>query len=500
MTYSNWTRLLLTSVLAEVDDELRQTMDPLLRQIVKTVITFLRNEVSPASSLRFEEGLDQVLRNLGRVVTEWTYNHIEADDPRRLPHDVHFESGGYRRINHKTPNRNVATLFGKITLWRFGYRDWQREGGEPMLFPLERQLGLVGSASAALASAAGRYLAEAGATQDVVLDRLRREHGVEWGTKKLREVSARLADAMQPFCRPFQAAKVLVWLKQAFDAKGNRRPVLSVGRDGITLGMQPGNAFEVATSATMTVYDRQGKRLGTIYLAQPPELGQQTISDELTALIAEVLSQWEGPTPRLCYVTDAGDNETAYYRKVLRPMRHPRSGEQLDWQWVVDYYHASQRITVLAEALFGQTRAAESWARRMRKLLLKPNGPSRVLHAAAAMRSRRGVIAHRRRDYRRAYEYLRQRTRHMQYWEYRRRHLPIGSGITEAACKTVFTQRLKLSGMRWKHEGAGIVLTLRVILLSGIWEEVYGAALQSYATPPVRTYEAFHARTLAIAA
>ena len=88
----------------------------------------------------------------------------------------------------------------------------------------------------------------------------------------------------------------------------------------------------------------------------------------------------------------------------------------------------------------------------------------------------------------------------MQYWEYRRRHLPIGSGITEAACKTVFTQRLKLSGMRWKHEGAGIVLTLRVILLSGIWEEVYGATLQSHATSPVRTYEVFHARTLAIAA
>ena len=201
MVYSNWTRLLLASVLAEVDDELRQTMDPLLRQIVKTVITFLHNEVSSTSSLRFEEGLDQVLRDLGRIVTEWTYNHVEPEDPQSLPHDVHFESGGYRRLNHKTPNRNVATLFGKITLWRFGYRDWQREGGEPMLFPLERLLGLVGGASAALASVAGRYLAEAGATQGVVLDRLRREHGVEWGTKKLREVSARLADAMQPFCR-----------------------------------------------------------------------------------------------------------------------------------------------------------------------------------------------------------------------------------------------------------------------------------------------------------
>jgi hypothetical protein len=470
-------------------DEVRRILEPLLETIVKAILAFLHNEVSPTSTLRFEKELQQLLREVGRAATEWTYNHVEAEDPRSLPHDVHWEGSGYRRINRKTHHRHVATLFGKITLARFGYRDWQRDGGEPTLFPLERQLGLVGGASPALASAAGHYLAEAGATQGVVLDRLRKEHGVVWGTKKLREVAGRLADAMQPFCRTFQAEKVLAWLKQASDGKGNRQPVLSVGRDGITLGMQPGDSFEVATSATMTVYNRQGKRLGTVYLAQPPELGQQAMTDELTALITEVLSRWEGPTPRLCYVTDAGDNETAYYRQVLRPMPHPRTGKRLEWQWVVDYYHASLRITVLAEALFGQTRAAEAWARRMRKLLLKPNGPSRVLHAAAARRSAHGVIAHRRRDYNRAYEYLRQRTRHMQYAEYRRRHLPIGSGVTEAACKTVFTQRLKLSGMRWKHEGARTVLTLRVILLSGVWEDVYAAAMKALATPTIRTYQ-----------
>ena len=80
----------------------------------------------------------------------------------------------------------------------------------------------------------------------------------------------------------------------------------------------------------------------------------------------------------------------------------------------------------------------------------------------------------------------------MQYCEYRRQHLPIGSGVTEAACKTVFTQRLKLSGMRWKHEGGRTVLTLRVILLSGIWEDVYAAATRSLCTAdpnsPVLTY------------
>jgi len=61
----------------------------------------------------------------------------------------------------------------------------------------------------------------------------------------------------------------------------------------------------------------------------------------------------------------------------------------------------------------------------------------------------------------------------MQYYTYKKQHLPIGSGITEAACKMVFTQRLKLSGMRWTKAGAQIILDLRVVLLSGIWDGAY---------------------------
>ena len=43
-------------------------------------------------------------------------------------------------------------------------------------------------------------------------------------------------------------------------------------------------------------------------------------------------------------------------------------------QWVVDYYHVSERLTTLAEALFGTGRQAWAWMRRMQKLLLKRIG------------------------------------------------------------------------------------------------------------------------------
>jgi hypothetical protein len=447
----------------------------------------LDDEPNPAAALAFERELARETRQLGRQVVEHVYNQLEPAEPESLPHYVHYEAGEYRRLNRKTPNREVATLFGKITLWRHGYRYIHRDTGEPTIFPLEMQLGLVEGATPALASAAAAALAETGATQDTALARLRSQHGVAWGVKKLRAVTENVSAAMETFRREHQARRVVAWLRQAHDSTGKNRPVLAVGRDGITLRTQPHSFFEVASTATLTVYDRNRQRLGTVYLAYAPELGQQTMTDELTALLTEVFRQAEGPLPRLAYLTDAGDNETSFYRRVLKKIRHPLTGKRLEWQWIVDYYHAAQRLTTMAETLFGAGQEASAWAARMRKLLKKPNGPFRVLHAAAALKARRWMSKARRKEFDKAYNYLRLRTKHMHYAAFRSQGLPIGSGITEAACKTVFTQRLKLSGMRWSLSGAQTILNLRVILLSGIWDEVYQAAVENYPDLPNRT-------------
>jgi hypothetical protein len=53
--------------------------------------------------------------------------------------------------------------------------------------------------------------------------------------------------------------------------------------------------------------------------------------------------------------------------------------------------------------------------------------------------------------------------------------LPIGSGVTEAACKTLVKQRLCKSGSRWKEQGVGIVLSLRSLsYTTGRWDQFWG--------------------------
>ena len=90
-----------------------------------------------------------------------------------------------------------------------------------------------------------------------------------------------------------------------------------------------------------------------------PEPGQETLSRQLTAVIEDVLRQWSGPLPRLAYITDGGNHQTQYFRRVLERMRHPRCpGERLKWAWVIDYYHACEYIYKLAEALYSDAKHA----------------------------------------------------------------------------------------------------------------------------------------------
>jgi hypothetical protein len=489
-----------SDVAPPTEADVGEVVEPLLQRLLQLFRDFSDKPVSPQAVFDLERQVEAELREMGRAGVEWALNHVEPNHADSLPMNVEFEAAPYTRVKQKTPQK-VATTFGKIRLWRYGYRPTNKTG-DPTIFPLMQQLGIVAGATPALGERAAHYQAEAGATQRRTLERLREEHGVTWGVKKLREVTSRVDKTMTKQRHAVQVKKLLELLEQAHASKGRHKPVLSVGRDGISIGVpvKGGTIFEVASAATISVFDRRGKRLGTVYLAYMPESKQGTMNDQLTLLLTETLRSWQLPLPRLCYVTDAGDNETTYYETVLRQMRHPRTDEQLEWVRVIDYYHASERLWKMAEALFGKTATMRAWARRMQKLLKKPNGVRRVLNSAAAFRSQCGLKGKRKQEFDKAYNYLRDRTKLMRYAAYKRVGIPLGSGVTEAACKTIYTQRLKQSGMRWKKAGAQTVLNLRVLLLSNVWTEAYKETLNNFDNVKVPTYAIPKREPLRIAA
>jgi hypothetical protein len=76
----------------------------------------------------------------------------------------------------------------------------------------------------------------------------------------------------------------------------------------------------------------------------------------------------------------------------------------------------------------------------------------------------------------------------MLYGEQVRCHRPIGSGVTEAACKVVVKQRLCVSGARWSERGSSVVLSLRTLVLTpGHWEAFWKKYMQYGSTKKSKT-------------
>src|SRR5271155_1028531 len=134
MSYSMYLCLAMATVRSTVshlqtpeDATLDDVLEPVLAQLRKLFQDFSTEPVSVQTAFELERQIQTVLRELGRVGVEWAFNHVEPRHGDDLPRHVEFEVGVYTRIKRKTP-QVVATLFGKIRLWRYGYRPTQKTG------------------------------------------------------------------------------------------------------------------------------------------------------------------------------------------------------------------------------------------------------------------------------------------------------------------------------------------------------------------------------------
>ena len=439
-----------------------------------------------------------LLRDAGRDVVDHAFHHAEpaaADCPAR----VRFGDETYRR-RKKAPN-TIGTLFGPIAVNRCVYECLDE--GEACLWPLELRLGIVaGLATPALAERVGRWSADR--EQDAVIELLQAEHGVSWSVTSLRKVAEAVRDGVAEPGEAARVGRVVELLAAAADSAGKHRPTLAVGRDGVMVPIR-GRGYQEAAAGTVSVHDRRGRRLGTVYFGQMPESGQHRLTAQMSAALTAVVTSWHalgGLCPRLHYLTDGGHHPREFLRRVLRRLGDPwRPGQFLQWHWTVDFFHACTSLWKAAEALFGPSPATWAWYRQMRHWLRhRQGGVADVLRSASQHANRRRVPAARRREFDQAYRYLRRHARWMPYAASKRAHLPIGSGVTEAACKTVFGQRLKRSGMTWGIAGGQVIVDLRVLVLSGVWGRTYQAYLHTRPLPQLPSYQRSARQPLRIAA
>ena len=282
---------------------------------------------------------------------------------RRVKH----RSNNYRCIEGLKP-RDVVARFGKITLVRCRYR---RGRSGKTIFPLEIALGLQQGFTPAAASMIGKQFAATGSSQGRTIEFTKEHLACSIGANRLRKLGNHLAAEMEPFREQCQLQQLQTWLVDARKTKANSI-VLSVSRDAVSLGLAPFGFFEMASVATISVL-ADGKRLGTVYLGRTPESNQKTLSKQLTSLLRMTLRSCSF-APHVVYVTDAGKTETAYWKNELS--KFYVDGKRIKIYRVVDYFHASERLTVIADCIkFGKAKDARSdWLGRVRKLLLEKGG------------------------------------------------------------------------------------------------------------------------------
>jgi len=157
-------------------------------------------------------------------------------------------------------------------------------------------------------------------------------------------------------------------------------------------------------------------------------------------------------------------------------------GDGASWIWnladehfygatqIVDLYHAREHYWNVAKACFGQNSdKLHQWTEERRRELDEGRVEEVMdaIHKCPCLPGNDKVVAER------EIGYFRKNKERMQYADFRKRGLFVGSGVLEAGCRTVIGQRLKQSGMHWTVRGANSIIALRCCIMSNRWEDFW---------------------------
>ena len=145
---------------------------------------------------------------------------------------------------------------------------------------------------------------------------------------------------------------------------------------------------------------------------------------------------------------------------------------------IVDLYHAKEHLWQVAHAVFGQgTREAISWAEAACDLLVH----GRIEDLVAQISELASIPPPPGKSKsipEQAVGYFTTNAERMRYPAFRAQGMHVGSGIAEAACKTVVATRLKRAGMRWTPDGLDALLPLRTAKLNQTYDQFWQTQAQ----------------------
>lgn len=224
-------------------------------------------------------------------------------------------------------------------------------------------------------------------------------------------------------------AKEESWTYALFDLSAPVKSV-AVGIDG-TCMLLTESGWREAMVGTLSLYDGEGKRLHTIQIGATPEYGKSTFYTRFDRELTQIRERY----PAACFVgvADGAKSNWEYLK--------PRTDKQ-----TVDFWHAAGYLGKAAEAMFNGKRNAvlkREWLDdACHKLKHNVGATSRLLREMIDYNEENALPKIRQESLDAAITYFTNNKTRMSYARNVENNIPIGSGVTEAACKTLVKQRL----------------------------------------------------------
>lgn len=388
--------------------------------------------------LACEEGILAALNEAGTLATEQALKRFDADGQPVLVGGEKWYSKGRQPKWYQTP-------FGEVEVQRHVY---QKSGGGKTLCPLEQNARIVLSSTPRFAKMVAHKFANMSSSD--AREDLLENHGRKVARSTLQNLSELVGAVVQ--------AKEEAWEYELPKLDGEVATV-AVGTDG-TCTLMCEDGWREAMTGTLSLYDSEGERLHTIYVGAAPEYGKGKFFEKMEREIGRLKTRFA--TARFVGIADGAKANWDF----LAP--------HVDTQ-ILDFYHAAQYVAGAAPAAAPtHPEARRTWMSEWRHKLKHEAGSATALLDELQAFSGKGLVKSEKEDLKSAVTYFSNHRDRMDYARYRAEHLPIGSGVTEAACKTLIKQRLCNAGMRWKNTGAAVVISLRALVLSGSrWEQFW---------------------------
>lgn len=376
-------------------------------------------------AMQAERSVQQVLNNMGQSIMEHTLARYDTNGEP-------IELGRERLTSKGRSEQTYQSLFGPVSVARHVY---QKSAGGVTFCPMEDRARIIENATCQFAAVvAAKYSAQSGrAVARDLEESLQRSLSLDY----LQTLSARVGD--------IAVRKEAHW---TYAPQTPRENVVAfvMGIDGACVAIGD-EGWKQAMVGSISLLDAKGERLETIYQANVPEEGKATFFARMEREVKR-LKQWCPEAPWLGICDGAHDLQQWLERHCDLVM--------------LDFYHLSEYVSAAAGAFEKDAAAQSQWLQSTLHALKHDEGAApqlvktleRKLPSPELSDSARESVAD-------ALRYLQANAGRTHYAQVRKLNLPIGSGVTEAACKHIIKERACGSGMRWQRKALQGVLALR---------------------------------------